>query len=579
MNNFSSISRQTEASKASSIDQLFANKPNVNIIASTNGSSNSASKVSAVAFKETFSKQLNQQQTKPTSPKNEAKAEPKQASKPNNQVAYISDKTVSAANHEAAASKAAEASKQNEIEPTSQTQSKSLANASTEHSKANAKLDKAASDEELADLQGENAQFSAKNILNLLDKTSVDSEKPDTEKRKVSVSKVSVADEFANVNAIGSNVVNPLNFSFTNLQAANSDNMTSEQKTLAELKTDLKTKQQNIAQSIDTKNSDNANPNTRAFNLTLLNNNQGAEQNAQSQTNSLVDDAQGNMTLKSFDTALQLANRFNEKTGTADNTVDEKSAVNKKVDDTQNSKLQDSQLALQAAKTASSKLSGLESSHLKSPVDAKIELVANQNSLVNQTISLQNSTQNAAQTLGNQAVYTSNAGGINSNQIGTPFGQTGWDKAISQRVMLMIGSAEQTATLTLNPPDLGPLQIVVHVHNNQADATFITDHTHVREALENSLGTLKDMMKQAGVEMGNTAFSTSQQSFSQQNLNQQGFNQQAQQQFQQAQQQAAQLSYQSRGQNSGGVQNDDTLTKASSRVSTIVKQGLVDTFA
>jgi flagellar hook-length control protein FliK len=32
----------------------------------------------------------------------------------------------------------------------------------------------------------------------------------------------------------------------------------------------------------------------------------------------------------------------------------------------------------------------------------------------------------------------------------------------------MVGSEEQTASLTLNPPDLGPLQVVLSVSNDQA---------------------------------------------------------------------------------------------------------------
>ena len=176
--------------------------------------------------------------------------------------------------------------------------------------------------------------------------------------------------------------------------------------------------------------------------------------------------------------------------------------------------------------------------------------------MLSQPTNMQNTAQLSANIMAN---------GIgNNNQIGVPFGKTGWDQAISQRIMLMVGSSEQTATLTLNPPDLGPLQVVVHVHNDQADTTFITDHTHVREALENSLGTLQDMMKQAGINMGTTQFSNSQNSFN---------NQQSQQQEQQSNNQSRQ---------SNALVGDDrgAMSEIAPKASSVsLRRGLVDTFA
>lgn len=88
-------------------------------------------------------------------------------------------------------------------------------------------------------------------------------------------------------------------------------------------------------------------------------------------------------------------------------------------------------------------------------------------------------------------------------------GKSGWDQAISQKVMLMVGAGEQSASLTLNPPDLGPLKVVIHVHNNQADTTFISDNDEVRRALESGLSHLRDKMNETGVQLGQTNISSS----------------------------------------------------------------------
>ena len=60
-----------------------------------------------------------------------------------------------------------------------------------------------------------------------------------------------------------------------------------------------------------------------------------------------------------------------------------------------------------------------------------------------------------------------------------------------------------TASLTLNPPDLGPLQVVLSVSNGQADVTFSSNQLEVRQALENALPRLQEMMSESGIALGN----------------------------------------------------------------------------
>lgn len=83
-------------------------------------------------------------------------------------------------------------------------------------------------------------------------------------------------------------------------------------------------------------------------------------------------------------------------------------------------------------------------------------------------------------------------------------GREGWDKSIGQKIVWMVGANEQTASLTLNPPDLGPLQVVIQVHNDQTDATFSSDSKEVRQALEDGMANLRDILKDAGISLGQT---------------------------------------------------------------------------
>ncbi|RQO33264.1 flagellar hook-length control protein FliK [Herminiimonas sp. KBW02] len=94
------------------------------------------------------------------------------------------------------------------------------------------------------------------------------------------------------------------------------------------------------------------------------------------------------------------------------------------------------------------------------------------------------------------------AQGPQSNKIAPQVGNPGWDQAIGQKVLWMVQGAQQSATLTLNPPDLGPMQVTVHVNNNQATANFTAHQPEVRHALEAAMPRLREMLNDAGIQLG-----------------------------------------------------------------------------
>ena len=81
-------------------------------------------------------------------------------------------------------------------------------------------------------------------------------------------------------------------------------------------------------------------------------------------------------------------------------------------------------------------------------------------------------------------------------------GTQAWDNQVSQRIVYMIGK-ESAATLTLNPPDLGPVQVVLNVSNDQATVAFSSQQLEVRQALENAMPRLREMMSESGIALGN----------------------------------------------------------------------------
>ncbi len=101
---------------------------------------------------------------------------------------------------------------------------------------------------------------------------------------------------------------------------------------------------------------------------------------------------------------------------------------------------------------------------------------------------------------------------LEDKHIGPRVGSKMWDQAIGQKVIWMVAGGEQSAELSLNPPDLGPLQVVLSISDNFVDASFVSSHLDVREAIEAAAPKLREMMDNAGISL--SGFSVSSQSSS-----------------------------------------------------------------
>jgi flagellar hook-length control protein FliK len=84
-------------------------------------------------------------------------------------------------------------------------------------------------------------------------------------------------------------------------------------------------------------------------------------------------------------------------------------------------------------------------------------------------------------------------------RVGTP----AWDNQVAQKIVWMAAGQEHSATLTLNPPDMGPMQVVLSVTNDLASVTFSSATPEVRQALADAMPKLRDMMSESGIALGN----------------------------------------------------------------------------
>jgi flagellar hook-length control protein FliK len=91
--------------------------------------------------------------------------------------------------------------------------------------------------------------------------------------------------------------------------------------------------------------------------------------------------------------------------------------------------------------------------------------------------------------------------------IDTPVNHPRWSDDFSQKITWMATQQEQHAELHLNPAQLGPVDVVIKVSGDQATAQFTSAHATVREAIEQSIPKLREMLADNGIMLGNATVS------------------------------------------------------------------------
>jgi flagellar hook-length control protein FliK len=141
--------------------------------------------------------------------------------------------------------------------------------------------------------------------------------------------------------------------------------------------------------------------------------------------------------------------------------------------------------------------------------------------------------------------------------VNTPVNQDKWSDEFSQKITWLASSNhDQMAELHLNPPHLGPLDVVIKVSGDQATALFTSPHAAVREAVEQAMPRLRDMLADNGIMLGNTTVSD------------------------QAPRDQSQTNTQRSPASTGNIQDVPAVSNSTVRVSPISRHnGIVDTFA
>ncbi len=87
----------------------------------------------------------------------------------------------------------------------------------------------------------------------------------------------------------------------------------------------------------------------------------------------------------------------------------------------------------------------------------------------------------------------------------TPLSNPQWPQDFSRQILHLtqnLAGTGNTVQMHVNPPELGPIHITLHVGDSIAQASFVSPHASVRQALENALPHLEQQLAQAGLSLG-----------------------------------------------------------------------------
>ncbi|SEF41772.1 flagellar hook-length control protein FliK [Nitrosomonas ureae] len=130
-----------------------------------------------------------------------------------------------------------------------------------------------------------------------------------------------------------------------------------------------------------------------------------------------------------------------------------------------------------------------------------------------------------SQSFASQSLSLSSTGTVNTApqdiHVDLPINQPKWGGEFAQKVVWLTSQQNQVAEIHLNPAHLGPVEVMLTITQDQATAQFVSPHLAVREAIQEALPRLREMMADNGIQLGNVMVGAD--SFQQENKQQQSY--------------------------------------------------------
>lgn len=97
--------------------------------------------------------------------------------------------------------------------------------------------------------------------------------------------------------------------------------------------------------------------------------------------------------------------------------------------------------------------------------------------------------------------YSASTAAPVTTSINTPVGSQAWPNQMAARVTWMVSQQINSAEIRLDPPDLGPLHVRISTQSEQTSVVFTSHSSLVRDAVDQSLPRLREMLEQQGLDL------------------------------------------------------------------------------
>ena len=91
---------------------------------------------------------------------------------------------------------------------------------------------------------------------------------------------------------------------------------------------------------------------------------------------------------------------------------------------------------------------------------------------------------------------------VQTMNLSQPVGSERWNTELGQTVNLLIKGDQTRASLQVTPPEMGPIEIKINLSGDQASISFTVQQSDTRQALENALPRLREMLAESGISLG-----------------------------------------------------------------------------
>lgn len=88
---------------------------------------------------------------------------------------------------------------------------------------------------------------------------------------------------------------------------------------------------------------------------------------------------------------------------------------------------------------------------------------------------------------------------VSLGSIDVPVQEAGWDRAMSERIVMMASNRIQNAEIRLTPAELGPIRVQLALDDGVTNVSFSAQHALTRDAIEQAMPRLRELLAETGL--------------------------------------------------------------------------------